>query len=162
MSDRIAQPTRTQVGPHLLLYDGVCGLCDRLVQFVLERDRRGVFRFASLQSLAATKHLARFGARAGDIDTLSVITDYQTETSRRLTRARAAVCVLSNLGCPWRAVALVGVLPSALLERAYDLVAANRYRLFGRRDHCVLPRPEYVHRFLDAESGVPSTPGVWP
>jgi predicted DCC family thiol-disulfide oxidoreductase YuxK len=159
MSDVASPRAGTDSRRHLLLYDGVCGLCDRLVLFVLERDPHGTFRFASLQSPAATTQLARFGARADDLDTVSVITDYEGPGAVRLTKSRATCFVLSTFGWSWRAVAaLAGVLPRALLDRAYDLIARNRYRVFGRLEQCALLRPEHVHRFLDTTVSVKSPP----
>jgi predicted DCC family thiol-disulfide oxidoreductase YuxK len=65
---------------------------------------------------------------------------------------------MSSLGWPWRVAALMRVLPTTLLDRAYDLVAGNRYRVFGRNETCLLPRPEYVDRFVDIEPSLPPTP----
>lgn len=135
--------------PHLLLYDGECGLCNRLVQAVLERDRQGVFHFASLQSAVAARQLDRFGASPGRLDTFVVIENYRAAQSTYLTRARAALFVLRVLGWPWRAAAVLRVLPVALLDRAYDLVARNRYRIFGKGDSCFFPGPEHQQRFID-------------
>jgi predicted DCC family thiol-disulfide oxidoreductase YuxK len=153
-----AQGSRTGSGPHLLLYDGVCGLCHGLVQSVLERDRSGVFHFASLQSPAATEQLARFGDSPSDLDTFVVIVNYRGEPSAQLTKARAALFVLTAVGWPWRAAALLRVLPTALLDRTYDVISRNRYRVFGRRDRCLVPRPEYQCRFLDSVSDVVQKP----
>lgn len=158
MPTAVPQRLREEVGQHLLLYDGVCGFCDRFVQFVLIRDRRAAFRFASLQSSIAATQLALFGARAEDLDTVSVIARYQEEGAVRLTKSRAACFVLSQLGWPWRIVALVGVVPSALLDRAYDRVARHRYRFFGKHDVCRLPRAEDRHRFVDADTPIGSVP----
>jgi len=137
-------------GQHLLLYDGACGLCHGLVRVVLERDRAGVFRFASLDSRAAVEQLARFGSAPGPGETFVVIANYLGQPPLLLTKGSAAIFVMKALGWPWRAATAVGVLPTSVLDRAYDLVARHRYRVFGRRGRCVLPRPEYQDRFLDA------------
>jgi predicted DCC family thiol-disulfide oxidoreductase YuxK len=122
-------------GRHLLLYDGVCGLCSRLVQFVLAHDRRGVFHFAPLPQLSASE------------TTFYVIENYRTSAARRLSRGRAALFVVDALGWPWKMAGVFGVLPTTWLDRLYNLVARNRYRVFGRHDQCVMPRPEYRNRF---------------
>ncbi len=119
-------------GRHLLLYDGVCGLCDRLVQTVLARDRREAFHFASLQSTSASAALERFGRDPRDLDTLYVIADYQTAAPRLLTKSRAALFVAGTLGWPWKATLALGVLPRGLLDWSYDLIARYRYRLFSQ------------------------------
>jgi predicted DCC family thiol-disulfide oxidoreductase YuxK len=149
MIRRVAQGSRNEVGRHLVLYDGSCGLCHGLVRNVLQHDRLGVFHFASLQSPAATDQLARFGGCASDFKTAVVIMNYRGDASVQLTKARAAIFVLTLLEWPWRAATLLSVLPIALLDRTYDLIARNRYRILGRRDHCFVPRPEYQRRFLD-------------
>jgi predicted DCC family thiol-disulfide oxidoreductase YuxK len=136
-------------GRHLVLYDGVCGLCNGIVQFVLPRDTARVFDFASLQSETGRAWLSRFGRPADRLDTLVVVTDYAGSSPRMLTSAAAALLVARALRFPWRAFAIVGVLPSALLDVFYDAVARRRYRLFGRYDTCRLPPPEQKERFID-------------
>jgi predicted DCC family thiol-disulfide oxidoreductase YuxK len=157
-----AQGSRNEVGRHLVLYDGSCELCHGLVRNVLQHDRLGMFHFASLQSLAATDQLARFGGRPGDLNTAVVITNYGGEASEQLIKARAAIFVLTLLGWPWRAATLLRVLPITLLDRTYDPIARNRYRILGRRDRCLVPRPEYQRRFLDSVGDVVQKPEVVP
>jgi len=160
MLDSDAQGSRTESGPHLLLYDGACGLCHGLVQSVLERDRLGAFHFASLQSPAAREQLARFGGNPSPLTTFVVIVIYRGEPSAQLTKARAALFVLTAVGWPWRAAALFRVFPTPLLDRMYDVIARHRYRLFGTRDHCLVPRPEHQRRFLDSVGDVVGRPEV--
>jgi predicted DCC family thiol-disulfide oxidoreductase YuxK len=139
------QPSADAAGRHLLLFDGVCGLCSRLVQFVLVRDRRRIFDFASLQSPIGRAVVER----PEDLSTFYAFADYRAQEARRLTKARAALFVMCALGWPWKVAGLFGVLPTALLDRLYDLVARNRYRAFGRSEHCLMPLPEYRTRFVD-------------
>src|SRR5258706_16452898 len=82
----------------ILLYDGVCGLCNRLVQFILRRDPGGVFRFASLQSPLAGRILARHGADATDLDTVYVVVNYDQNDEQLLPRSDAVIFILRNLG----------------------------------------------------------------
>lgn len=145
-------------GQHLLLYDGVCGLCDWLVQTLLARDRCKGFDFASLQSPVARQVLARFGRDPDVLDTVYLVTDYQTEAPRLLTKGRAALGVAESLGWPWKAAGALRVLPGGWLDWGYDLVARHRYRVFGRFDQCVLPRPEHRARFIDAEQPPSDSP----
>lgn len=135
-------------GRHLLLYDGVCGLCDHVVQTVLARDREQLFDFASLQSPVSTALLARHRREPDALDTVYVVADYQTATPRLLDKGEAALFVATRLGWPWKAARPLGVLPRRLLNAGYDVVARYRYRLFGRYDQCVLPRPEHRARFI--------------
>ena len=134
---------------HLLLYDGVCGLCDRLVQFVLAHDRRGIFHFAQLQGPTGRAIVERTGADPDDLTTFYAVRDYGTAGARTLVKGRAAVFVARTLGWPWRAAGLFGILPTALLDWGYDVVARHRYRVFGRFDQCAIPRPDERRRFVD-------------
>jgi predicted DCC family thiol-disulfide oxidoreductase YuxK len=136
-------------GSHLVLYDGVCGLCNRLNQFVLPRDTQAVFDFASIQSRAGREILTRFGCDPDDLNTFFVVVNYRGAAPAVLSKARAALFVIKTLGAPWRWLGVVGVVPSALLDRGYDLIARHRYRLFGRYERCLLPAPQYRDRFID-------------
>ena len=134
---------------HLILYDGVCGLCARLTQFVLPRDPKGVFRYASLQSDIGRAFLVRFGKNPDDLDTLVVITDYETDRARALTKSNAGLFVMENLGGLWKTGSLVRVLPQALRDWGYGIIARYRYDWFGKHEACWLPTPENRGRFLD-------------
>jgi predicted DCC family thiol-disulfide oxidoreductase YuxK len=145
-----AQEASGTAGKHLVLYDGVCGMCNGFLQFLLPRDRDGVFRFASLQSATAKAIVEASGSDAGELTTFYVVENYGTPAARLLTRSRAGLFVLKALGWPWKAATMIGVFPDAWLDAAYDVVARHRYRVFGRYDQCLLPRPEYRDRFIDA------------
>lgn len=136
-------------GAHLVLYDGVCGLCSRLLQFLLAHDRRAVFAFASLQSATGKSTVERFGGNPDELTSFHVLTNFRTDQARLLSRGRAAVFVAGELGWPWKMAGLLRVVPTALLDRMYDVVAGNRYRLFGRVEQCLAPRPEFRRRFID-------------
>jgi predicted DCC family thiol-disulfide oxidoreductase YuxK len=137
-------------GVHLVLYDGVCGLCSRLLQFLLVYDRARVFSFASLQSVTGQAFVRRFGGNPDDLTSFYVVANYRApEDARAFVKARAALFVAGKLGWPWKAASLFGVLPATLLDRIYELVGRNRYRVFGRYDQCLTPRPEYRDRFVD-------------
>ena len=144
-----AQPASPEQGAHLVLYDGVCGLCDRLVGFLLEHDRRAVFTFTSLQSETGRAVVGRFGANPDDLATFYVLTDYRSSRARFLSRSRAALFVAGELAWPWKAAVVARILPKAILDRVYDVVARNRYRVFGRHDQCLAPRPEFRNRFVE-------------
>ena len=144
MSARIDGP-----GKHLILYDGVCGLCNGLNTFVLPRDPDGLFAFTSLQSPTGQTLLTRFGKPVGDLDTFYVLVDYRSELPTLLAKSRAGLFVLATLGGVWRVAAPLGALPTPLLDVGYDLLARNRYRIFGRYDTCPLPTPEHRRRFID-------------
>ena len=149
MTDAIG-PSGLDPGRHLLLYDGVCGLCDRFVRFVLAHDGRRRFRFAAMQSRVGRSLLAARGGDPDRLETVYVVVDYGSGTGRVLHRSAAALFVFDQLGLPWRLVTVVRWAPARLLDRLYDRVAAHRYRVFGRYAACPVPSPEYRDRFLDA------------
>ncbi len=134
----------------ILLYDGVCGLCNRLNQFVLRRDPAGIFRFASLQSALAARILSRHGADAADLNTVYVVVNPDQPDEHLLVRSDAAIFVLQQLGGSWGLTAfLLRLSPRFLRDWGYRVIARNRYRFFGRFETCMLRSPENRDRFLD-------------
>jgi predicted DCC family thiol-disulfide oxidoreductase YuxK len=137
----------------VILYDGICGLCNRLVRFVLKRDSADRFRFASLQSDYAAQVLARHGVSPQQLDTMYVVLDLGLPDERLASRADAAIAVLNDLGGFWAFLgALLGTLPRWLRNWGYNRVARNRYRIFGKFDSCPLPEAKHRHKFLDTPS----------
>jgi predicted DCC family thiol-disulfide oxidoreductase YuxK len=149
MVDSIAQASREGQGVHLVLYDGVCGLCNRLLQFLLAVDHRAVFDFASLQSATGRAIVERAGGHPDDLNSFFIFANYRTPRARLIAKAEAALFVAGELGWPWKLAGLMRALPSAWLDRMYDLVARNRYRVFGRYEQCLAPRPEFRNRFVE-------------
>jgi predicted DCC family thiol-disulfide oxidoreductase YuxK len=135
-------------GPHLLLYDGVCGLCSGVVQRVVASDRAGIFHFAALQSEVAAEYLASAGAPQ-DMSTFVLIPDYQQGRRTVLTRSDAALFLFETLGWPWRIIGIGRLLPRSWRDRIYDSVARHRYSVFGQVDRCLLPSPDRMERFID-------------
>ena len=134
----------------LVLYDGVCGLCDRLVRFLLARDRLDRLRFAPLQGPLARRELVPRGLDPADLDTVVVLAGWPEADARLFTRSRAVLHAAGELGAGWRALtATARLVPQGLADAIYAGVARRRYRLFGRFEACPLPRPEWRHRFLD-------------
>jgi predicted DCC family thiol-disulfide oxidoreductase YuxK len=135
-------------GP-IVLYDGICGLCNRLVTFILARDRAGVFRFSWLQGDFARETLARHGRDADALDTLVVVVDPGSPGERLLDRSTAALFVLQQLPGIWRlAGRTLSIVPAALRDVVYRLVARMRYPTFGKYDICPVPPPHVRDRFL--------------
>lgn len=166
LAGRAAGAPAADSAPHpILLYDGVCGLCNRLVQFILRRDPDGIFRFASLQSALSGRVLARHGADAHNLDTVYVVVNYEQTDEQILPRSDAIIFILGRLGTPapvsapsttapgsmfWRIVALLTrLVPRPLRDGIYVLVARNRYRVFGRSETCILPAPANRDRFFN-------------
>ena len=131
----------------VLLYDGVCGLCNRLVQFVLKHDTGAYFRFAPLQSGYAARVLQPHSLDPQDQNTIYVV---DASTERLLARSDAVIFMLHELGGFWRAVSVVlNIFPKSVRDWGYGVVARHRYRVFGKYESCPLPEKKYKDRFLD-------------
>jgi predicted DCC family thiol-disulfide oxidoreductase YuxK len=135
-------------GRALLLYDGVCALCNGLVQFLIKRDKVDRFRFAPLQSSLGREVLARFGFLTFP-DGVMLLTDALIPSEQLYGRSDAVAAALQLLGAPWRlAGRVLGLVPRPLRDWGYGIVARFRYRLFGRYDTCPIPPPELRGRLL--------------
>ena len=139
---------QTESNP-IVLYDGVCGLCNRLVQFLLKRDSHDRFRFASLQSPFGQEILKRHGRDPLDLDTFYVVLDYGGAAERLLARSDGIVQALTTLGGIWKIASMGKALPRAVRDRLYNFVARHRYQVFGKHESCMLPEPKHRARFLD-------------
>jgi predicted DCC family thiol-disulfide oxidoreductase YuxK len=143
------QATPDAEGVHLVLYDGVCGLCNRLLQFLLRHDRRRVFCFASLQSATGRAVVAQHGGNPDDLDSFHVVADFRAPGARAVRKSDAAVFVASQLGWPLKWLSAAAVLPLPLRDFFYDVIARNRYRIFGRYEQCLVPSDEVRSRFVE-------------
>lgn len=128
---------------NIIFYDGYCALCNRLVRFILKKDRKGIFSFSSLQSDTAAKIIPH-----------KLIDDNNTlvfkEGDKLLFRSEAAFSILRKLDTFWRVLLVFSFMPAGFTDRIYDLVAATRYHVFKKYDSCPLPPKAYRSRFLNA------------
>ena len=129
----------------VLLFDGVCTLCDRSVRFVLDHDVTGAIEFASLQSDVGRRLLVSCGLDPGTTDSVVFV-----EAGTCHLRSDAALRVARHLSAPWRWLMAARIIPRPVRDRIYDWVADRRYRWFGTRDACRIPDPDVRARFLDA------------
>jgi predicted DCC family thiol-disulfide oxidoreductase YuxK len=137
------------VGRTILLYDGVCGLCNRFVRFVLRRDRMAAFYFAPLQGKFSQAILGRATVDLSSLDTVVLVRNADTPAESLLFRSDAAIEVFILLGGGWAFWARwLRRLPRGIRDAGYRLVARTRYRIFGKYDACPLPAPEDRARFL--------------
>ncbi|WP_420463629.1 thiol-disulfide oxidoreductase DCC family protein [Candidatus Palauibacter sp.] len=143
-----ARPADLSLEGPIVLFDGVCNLCAGAVRFIIPRDRRGRFRFASLQSEAGRRILAHVGL-ALDAEDPAEWSLVLVANGRGYLRSAAALRIAAGLGRGWPLVAVFLVVPAPLRDLAYRFVARNRYRWFGRKTACELPRTEESSRFLD-------------
>jgi predicted DCC family thiol-disulfide oxidoreductase YuxK len=140
--DRQNPPDQIADGRAILFFDGVCGLCNNAVDFILEHDRQGRFLFAPLQGRTAGTSLARTDVE--DLNSMVLVTPEGT-----WRKSAAAVRILWRLGIGWRVLGcLLWLIPRPLRDTGYSMVAARRYRLFGQRETCRMPTPEERDRIL--------------
>ena len=132
----------------LILYDGVCALCNGLVRFLLARDRRDRFRFAALQSELGRRLVRERGGDPDRLSTLYLIERPGQPDERTFTRGRAGVRAIAAAGGGWALVHGLRVLPDVLLDLGYGLVARLRYRLAGRLKACPVPPAAERHKFI--------------
>ena len=128
----------------LLLFDGVCNLCNGAVQFVIERDAGRKFMFASLQSATGQERLRHFGLSTQHFDSFVLI-----EGERFYTESTAALRVARQMDGGWPLLYAFITVPAPVRNAVYRFVARNRYRWFGRQDSCAMPTPELKARFLN-------------
>lgn len=130
-------------GKSIVLFDGVCNLCNAAVQFLIRHDPKDRFRFAALQSEAGAELLRGAAMDPGALDSVVL-----AEEGKLYTRSEAALRLAKRIGFPYSVLYGFIVLPRFLRDGLYDLVARYRYRIFGRRDHCMMPSPELQRKFL--------------
>lgn len=144
-----SSPQDDSEGPSLdsnaiILFDGVCNLCNGFVNFVFDHDPAGYFKVGSLQSTPAKEYLNRFGENPGTINTIVLIED-----GHLYRRSTAALRIFRRLAAPWPFLYVFIVVPRPLRDWIYDVVAANRYDWFGQREQCRMPTPEQQDRFVE-------------
>lgn len=131
-------------GHPVILFDGVCNLCNSSVQFVIRRDKKGSFRFASLQGRSGQQYLQQYHLPVDAFNSFVLI-----ENNKVYTRSTAALRVARQLGGGWKLLYGFIVIPRFIRDAVYNLVAKNRYRWFGKKEACMIPSPELKARFLD-------------
>lgn len=128
----------------IVVFDAQCLLCNRWVRFLLKHDRRRVFSFASIQGTRGRALLAQSGLQIEGLQTLVLV-----DGARNWQHTAAIFRVLHALGWPWCLAWAGWLVPAPLRDALYRCVARHRYRLFGRSDLCLMPRPADAARFLD-------------
>ena len=133
-TDSIANP--------VIFFDGVCNLCNSSVQFVIKRDKRKTFRFASLQSNASKEALPQ--ELTEGLQSLVLLDEGKT-----YSKSTAALLISRRLSGVWPALSIFLIIPKFVRDGLYDFVAKNRYKWFGKSDSCMIPTPEMKSRFID-------------
>jgi len=139
----------------VVLFDGVCNFCDASVNFIIEHDKAGYFKFAPLQSDEGSRLANQYGFRSATetkentaSDLIPIDSVILVEDGKAYTHSTAALRILRRLGRPWSLLYSFVIVPKGLRDWAYKLFAKYRYRIFGRKDQCMLPPPEVRARFL--------------
>lgn len=127
----------------IILFDGICNLCNGFVQFVIKRDTRDVFRFGSLQSEKVRQILKRFGSKGVDLTTIVLL-----DGEKIAFESDAVLKVAKKLGGAWSLLYLFIVIPKFVRDAVYRFISRHRYQMFGRRDSCMMPTPELLDKFI--------------
>lgn len=136
-------PTRPAADASVVLFDGVCNVCNSTVNFIIDRDPTARFRFASLQSPQGSALAASHGVDASQLSTMVLI-----DGGRAYTKSTALLRVARGLRAPWPLAYVAMIVPRPLRDAAYRFLVSNRYRWFGKSESCRVPTPEIRSRFL--------------
>ncbi len=128
---------------NIILFDGVCNLCSGVVKFIIQRDKKKIFQFASLQSEIGQHFLKKFNLSTNDFNSFIFI-----DNEKHYIKSTAALKVCQKLGRFWYILYLFIIVPPFIRHFFYDIIAQNRYRLFGKTDSCLMPSQELKERFL--------------
>ncbi len=128
----------------VILFDGVCNLCNFFVQFVIERDKKNIFKFASVQSDYGKKLLEAFGKDSSKFE--SVVLHSQ---GKIFTESTAALKILKQLGGLWSVFYAFIIIPKSMRDTVYKYIALNRYKWFGKKESCMVPTVELRNRFIE-------------
>lgn len=133
----------------IVLYDGVCGLCNRAVQFLLKRDRLDRLQFASLQSDLASKVLERHGLDHKSLDTVYAVLNFGEPNETLHAKSDAFLFFAGVIGGIWSVAKIGRIVPRPVRDWLYDFIARHRYQVFGKSESCMLPDPKQRHKFLE-------------
>jgi predicted DCC family thiol-disulfide oxidoreductase YuxK len=128
----------------IILFDGVCNLCNNSVQFIIKRDRKGVFKFSPIQSDAGQALFVEYSIDSAEVDSIVYIKD-----DRYFIQSSAILNILRDIGGIWKLCYLFILVPPFIRDYFYRFIAKSRYSVFGKRDRCMIPSKENENRFLD-------------
>ena len=128
----------------IILFDGVCNLCDGFVQFVISRDKTGKYKLGSLQSEAAQSILREFNLPEAELKTIVLV-----ENGKVYLRSKAVLKILEQLGGIYKTAVLFKVYPAFISDGVYNFISKHRYKMFGKKNSCMIPTPELKSRFID-------------
>ncbi|MBP0905353.1 thiol-disulfide oxidoreductase DCC family protein [Mariniflexile gromovii] len=129
----------------LILFDGVCNLCNSSVQYVIEHDKQNVFMFTALQSDAGQEIIKEYNIDTNKTDSILLYTPEQGVVSK----STAAIKIASHLGFPQNLMIVFFIIPPFIRNWVYDYIAKNRYKWYGKKESCWIPTPELKSKFLE-------------
>lgn len=129
----------------LILFDGVCNLCNNSVQYVIKRDKNNVFLFAPLQSEIGESIIETFNIDTEKTDSIML---YNPKTNSIKFKSSAALAIAKHLGFPSNVLVVFYIVPPVIRNWVYNYVAKNRYKWYGKRDNCMIPTPELKSKFV--------------
>ncbi|WP_405201925.1 thiol-disulfide oxidoreductase DCC family protein [Dokdonia sp. LLG6352-1] len=128
----------------IILFDGVCNLCNGAITFIIQRDKKDLFRYAPLQSEIGKELAAKHHIDLDKVDSIILVTE-----DKAYAKSTAALRIAKHLSAGWPLLAVFLILPKFLRDAVYDFIARNRYRWFGKKEACMIPTPELKSKFLD-------------
>ncbi|WP_417443788.1 thiol-disulfide oxidoreductase DCC family protein [Joostella sp.] len=135
-----------EAGKKIILFDGVCNLCNSSVQFVIKRDKKDIFRFASLQSEVGQRMLKERSIDSAQTDSIVLI----EPNVAYYTRSSAAIEIAKEIGGLWSLLSVFNyILPESIRDSIYNFIAKNRYKWFGKKENCPLPTNEQKKKFIE-------------
>ena len=137
-------PLHTIKDNRIILFDGVCKLCNAWSRFIIQYDTKRRFKLASVQSREGQAILHYFDMPTEYFDTMLYV-----EGTKAFNKSDAFLKIMCQLNFPWRSLVVLRIIPQNIRDWFYDRIALNRYRLFGKYDQCLLPSPDHDERFLD-------------
>ncbi|MCG3166880.1 MAG: hypothetical protein POELPBGB_02663 [Bacteroidia bacterium] len=129
----------------VILFDGVCNLCNSSVQFIIKRDKKNIFRFASIQSEFGQRVIKRFGLADKNIDSIILF-----ENDSVKIKSDAVIKIARQLGGIYSLLYVFNIIPEFIRNSVYDIIARNRYQWFGKKESCMIPTPDLKKLFIEA------------
>ena len=129
---------------YIIIFDGICNLCNATVLFLINRDKKNIFKFVSMQSDIAKQIFKEYNINFKNLDTIIFI-----EKNDFYIKSDAIIRIFKKLNYPWKVFYFLKFIPKFIRDRIYDIVANNRYNWFGRRNTCMIPSNETKSKFLE-------------
>jgi predicted DCC family thiol-disulfide oxidoreductase YuxK len=131
-----------------ILFDGVCNFCNASINFIIDKDNKGIIKFAALQSEIGQELLEKFSLKTNDSESRTFDSIVAIDCDKVYQKSDAALEIVRRMDGIWKVFYVFKIIPAFLRNPIYDLIARNRYRIFGRTDACQIPTPELKARFL--------------